>query len=75
MSMVARTLPSGSRAPNFGCSRGVERAVATVAECSTDRYTVCVQAARELPPELRGGRSMSRADDDAERSDEEEWRT
>src|ERR1700744_1236465 len=40
-----------------------ERPVRTLAECSTDRYTVCVQAARELPPELRGGRSMSTADD------------
>jgi hypothetical protein len=66
---------AGGADPNFGRSRGVERPVATVAECSTDRYTVCVQAARELPPELRGGRSMSRAGDDAERSDEEEWRT
>src|ERR1700722_10519038 len=38
---------AGGAHPNFGCSRGVEGAVVTVAECSTDRYTVCVQAARE----------------------------
>src|SRR3984885_4272959 len=54
---------AGGARPNFGSPRGFERSVATVAECSTDRYTVCVQAARELPPELRGGRSMSTADD------------
>src|ERR1700729_251177 len=54
---------AGGARPNFGSPRGFERSVATVAECSTDRYTVCVQAARELPPELRGGRSMRTSDD------------
>jgi len=52
MSMGGSDFTSGWRASEFRLfARYVERAVATVAECSTDRYTVVVQAARELPPE------------------------
>ena len=40
------------RPDDFGCSGGTKQRAMTVAECSTDRYTVCVHASPELPPVL-----------------------